>query len=400
MFGDGAQALYRLVAQPRAQAFPQLFPAEILLWALVEQFAVLRRERRQLAGLQAHGMHGGGQLQLFETAAGQFEEHGRLAFGAEQADRDLAVGAPVMFQVQGEALHAAVASGEKGGEIGAQPSQGEEQGLVRFHVEIEFDAQVEGVRRPVVLQRQWAAAAEAVDVQQQFGWEATGQGGARQLEDLAQMAQSHASEGDGQLPRESQAVQRKGGQLALQRCLVLDGQAVVAVRQDPRRHRVRRQAQAMAEAQRREFLAQAGLEAWPGAEQGKAGLHFQQQRTRIVQADLRAETVGPGGEEGLPALHGGEVVFRRGEVPAQGLGGDQRLTGLQAERACRRVDRLQLPALRWAAEQRQRCVGIAPLTQRAVHGQLRQENASPEHGRLIARRWPAGRSPARGRPGT
>ena len=32
----------------------------------------------------------------------------------------------------------------------------------------------------------------------------------------------------------------------------------------------------------------------------------------------------------------------------------------------------QLPALRWAAEQRQRCVGIAPLTQRAVHGQLRQ----------------------------
>lgn len=202
MFGDGAQALYRLVAQPRAQAFPQLFPAEILLWALVEQFAVLRRERRRLAGLQAHGMHGGGQLQLFETAAGQFEEHGRLAFGAEQADRDLAVGAPVMLQMQGEALHAAVASGEKGGEIGAQPSQGEEQGLVRFHVEIEFDAQVEGVRRPVVLQRQWAAAAEAVDVQQQFGREATGQGGARQLEGLAQMAQSHASEGDSQ-PRES-----------------------------------------------------------------------------------------------------------------------------------------------------------------------------------------------------
>lgn len=124
MFGDGAQALYRLVAQSRAQAFPQLFPAEILLWALVEQFAVLRRERRQLAGLQAHGMHGCGQLQLFETAAGQFEEHGRLAFGAEQADRDLAVGAPVMLQMQGEALHAAVASGEKGGEIGAQPSQG------------------------------------------------------------------------------------------------------------------------------------------------------------------------------------------------------------------------------------------------------------------------------------
>lgn len=69
-------------------------------------------------------MHGCGQLQLFETAAGQLEEHGRLAFGAEQADRDLAVGAPVMLQVQGEALHAAVASGEKGGEIGAQPSQG------------------------------------------------------------------------------------------------------------------------------------------------------------------------------------------------------------------------------------------------------------------------------------
>ena len=65
---------------------------------------------------------GGGQLQLFETAAGQFEEHGRLAFGAEQADRDLAVGAPVMLQMRGEALHAAVASGEKGGEIGAQPS--------------------------------------------------------------------------------------------------------------------------------------------------------------------------------------------------------------------------------------------------------------------------------------
>ncbi len=112
-----------------------------------------RREGWQITSPQTHGQDGGRQLQVLEAATGQFEQHGGLAFGTEQADRHLAVGQGAMFQVQTETLDAAVPPGEKGGQVGGQSAQWKQQGLVGLHLEIQFDAGVEDIRRAVELQR-------------------------------------------------------------------------------------------------------------------------------------------------------------------------------------------------------------------------------------------------------
>jgi len=152
----------------------------------------------------------------------------------------------------------------------------------------------------------------------------------------------------------------------------------------------------MAIAQGIQLRAQPLLQAGPGAEQGQAGMHLQQQGARIVQADLRAEAVGPGGEELLAALHGGQVVVGSGEVATEQLGGVQRHAGAQAEFTRRRVERLQHAAIGRPAEQCQRRLRVVALAQGVVQRQLRQENAGPAHLGLRVR-W---RAPAPGRRGT
>ncbi|VVN75213.1 hypothetical protein PS685_05261 [Pseudomonas fluorescens] len=120
MIGLESQALHRVIPEPRAQAFAQLLPGQGLLRAVVEQFLVLGNEGRQVFGAQAKTAHRGFDLDLFQPTPGQFEEHGRIALGAEQADLDHAVRQPGMLQVQVKALHAAVPATQEGRKITGQ----------------------------------------------------------------------------------------------------------------------------------------------------------------------------------------------------------------------------------------------------------------------------------------
>jgi len=61
-----------------------------------------------------------------------------------------------MLQIQGETLHAAVAAGQVGGEVGGQAPQREQQRLVGFDVEVQFQAFIEHIRWLVEVQRERA----------------------------------------------------------------------------------------------------------------------------------------------------------------------------------------------------------------------------------------------------
>src|SRR5690606_7526675 len=131
-----------------------------------EQRLVGRRKRRQVEGHQAYRQYRRRQLLLFQTATGQLEQHGGLALGAQQADRHLAVGQVAVLQMQDETLHAPVAAGQEGGQIGGQAAQREEQRLMGLHLEVQLDAFLEDVRWPVELQGQRALAEQAVQLDQ------------------------------------------------------------------------------------------------------------------------------------------------------------------------------------------------------------------------------------------
>ena len=153
VIGLKAQAVHRVIPQPCAQAFAQLLPGQGLLRAIVEQFLKLRNEARQVFGAQAKTAHRRLDLHLLQPPARQFEEHRRVALGAEQPDLDQRVRQPGVFQVQVEALHAAVAPAEKRRQVTGQAAQRKQQRLMGLHIEIEFDAHIETVRRQIERQR-------------------------------------------------------------------------------------------------------------------------------------------------------------------------------------------------------------------------------------------------------
>jgi len=67
------------------------------------------------------------------------------------------------------------------------------------------------------------------------------------------------------------------------------------------------------------------------------------------------------------------------------VSGGQRLPRVQAQFAGRTIHRLDHPALRGAAQQRQWLLGFGALAQRGIQGQLREHNAHPAHANLSAR---------------
>ncbi|MCY1216071.1 hypothetical protein D9M72_279330 [compost metagenome] len=398
MIGTGGQAVHRVVSQACPQTFAQLLPGQGLLRALVEQLAPLRDEGRQVPRLQAEGAHWGRHLQLLQAPTGQFEEHGRLTLGTEQPHRHPGFRQVTVFQMEGEALHAAVTAGEERGQVGGETAQGEQQCLVGFHLEVQLDAQVELIRRPIALQRQGTLAQQGVEVLQYFARKAPGQRLPGQRQHLFQMPQAHAGEGSGGFPCQTGAIHRQAPEGGTQFILVRHRQAIVGIGQHPRRRRVGRRDDAMAKAQGRQLPPQAGLEARPGAEQGEAGFHLQQQAARIAQADLGTEAVGPGGQQLLPVLDPRRVVLHQGEVAGQGMGGGQRLAGPQPQRPGGGVEGTQHAALGRARHQRQGRFGVGVDAQHAIQRQLRQQYAGPAHDGITG----TGRSAPRAadRPGT
>ncbi|MNY34425.1 hypothetical protein D3C86_1687630 [compost metagenome] len=84
-----------------------------------------------------------------------------------------------MLQVQGEALHAAVASGKEGGQVGGQPAQREQQCLMRLDLEVQLDAFIEPVRRHIAVQGQRTLAEQGIQMLLHLCREAPRQGVAR-----------------------------------------------------------------------------------------------------------------------------------------------------------------------------------------------------------------------------
>ncbi len=200
------QALHRVIPQARPQAFAQLLPGQVLLRALVEQLAVPGHEQRQVLGHQPQVAHRRRHLDLFQAPTGQFEQHRRVALGAEQPHRNQGVGAFDVLQVQGKALHATVATTEKGRQVGGEPAQGKQQRLMGLHIEIQLDAQVEAVRRLIEGQPQRALAEQGIQVLEQAAVKTPGQAGPGQLPQLLEAAHPHARQAvacSGASPRRS-----------------------------------------------------------------------------------------------------------------------------------------------------------------------------------------------------
>src|SRR5690606_42041087 len=97
---------------------------------------------------------------MLQAAACQLEQHGGITLSAEQANLYLRIGARAVFQVQGETLHAAVTTGQVGGQVGGQPAQREQQRLMGFHLEIQFDAGNEHIGWRKEIQRTWSSSEE------------------------------------------------------------------------------------------------------------------------------------------------------------------------------------------------------------------------------------------------
>lgn len=265
------------------------------------------------------------------------------------------------------------------------------------HVEIQFDAQVETVRRLIERQRQGTLSQKSVQVLEQARVETPGQGVPRQPTHLGEGAQAHARQGCGRARRQAETLHGHAPQGLAQLLQVGHRQPVVGIGQHPGRRRIRRADDAVAKTQLVQFLAQARLQLRPGAEQAQARLDLEHQGARVMHADLGTEAVSPGREKLLPAGDFLGVVFGAGEVLAQGLGGGQRLPGAQPQLAARGIHRLDHPALRRPAEQRQRGLRFGALAQRRVQRQLREQNTDPAHGNLRApgRRRSAPNGPGR-----
>lgn len=380
-----AEPQHRFLAQPGTQAFAQHLPAHGLGGALVEQAMAFRHEEGQFLALQAQRQHRRHHLQLFEATSGEFEQQGGIAFGGQQADGEGGRRPLAMFQPEQEALHAPVATGQPDRQIGGEATQGEQQRLVGFHLEIELHPRHETIGRPVELQRQAATAAQQIQLLQELGGEAPGQGGPGQGLELLQPADAHAHQGLGLLGGETGALH--GQPIEQARQVVRGGdEAIGDIGQHARRHRIGRQGQSVAKAQALELLAQAPLQPRPGPQQRQAGLDLQQQRPRIVATDLGAEAVAPGRQQRLGRLDERRVVFLLLEVAGQRLGGGQGQAGAQPQGPRGRIDRLQQAALWRTGKQHQRPLRLGMTAQHGIQRQLRKEDAGPAHGKLKRRR--------------
>ena len=136
---------------------------------------------------------------------------------------------------------------------------------------------------------------------------------------------------------------------------------------------------AVLEAQLRQLLAQLLLKTRPGSEQPHARLDFQQQGSGVIQTDMGAEAVGPGGKKMLPVQNLLFVVIGHGKTAGQGLGGGQAHARLQAKLAGRRVECPDHPARYRSRCQNQRLVMILPAALHAIQRQLREQYAGPAH---------------------
>ena len=190
---------------------------------------------------------------------------------------------PLVFQVQREPLHAAIAPGKKGGQVRGQPRSGNSSACDGLDLVAEFDPHLEPVRRAIPGQREFALAQQRIQVPQDLDREAPRQAGARQRHDLPQRAQAHPLEGGGDVRREPGTLHRQLPEGMAHRLQPGHRQTVVDVGQRPRRRRVRRGDDAVAEAQLRQLFPQPRLETRPRPEQAQAACDLDDQRVAVLR---------------------------------------------------------------------------------------------------------------------
>jgi hypothetical protein len=182
-----------------------------------------------------------------------------------------------------------------------------------LHIEIQLDTHIEPVRRLIERQAQRPVPDQCIQVLEQAGIKASRQGMPRQRLHLGQCAQAHARQGRSGLRVKTGAVdgQRRQG---LHQAVILHRQTIVDICQHPRRRRVGCRDDTVAKTQFGQLSAQARFEPWPWSEQPQARLDLKQQSAWIIQADLRTELIGPGGEELLVAFLPALGVVGAGEA--------------------------------------------------------------------------------------
>lgn len=192
MIGGCAKPLDGLIPQAGAQPLTQLRPGLRLLRPRVEQRLILWHKGWQVFGNQPQVAHRCGYAQRLKAPTGQLEQHRSIAFGRQQTHLEQGIRPLGVLQMQAEALHATVSPGQKCSKVVEHAPQREQQRLVRFDVEVEFQPGFETVGWLVEVQPQVAQAEQLVEVQLHLGRKAPGQGIAGQGQYLAQLVQAHA----------------------------------------------------------------------------------------------------------------------------------------------------------------------------------------------------------------
>src|SRR6185312_5881442 len=164
----------------------------------------------------------------------------------------------------------------------------------------EFDPQVEMIGGPISVPCGFALAPQFVEMAQHLHGKTSHQSIARQTPYLLQRAQAHARECGGHVRRKAGALDGQLSKRTPCRFALSDGKSVMHIGQYTCGQGIGRGDDAMMETQRRQFLAQLCYEPRPRPEQAQASPDLQNQCMGELQADLRAETVGPSREEPLP----------------------------------------------------------------------------------------------------
>ena len=317
---------------------------------------------------------------MLQPAAGDLEQLLGIALGTEQADGQTGRLVIPVFKGQLEALHAAVPPGQKGLQVQQQAADGKQQSLVGVDLEVELDAGNKLVRRLVTAQRHRQHAEQPVEMGQHLGGEASGQGIPWQAEYLPQLLEPHARQCGHALGIQAAALDRQALDMLAQGQAVHDRQPVVHIGQRPGGGGVGGQHYAVLKAQPGQILPQALLEARPGAEQAQAGFDLQQQCMGIIQTDMGAVAVGPGGEKVLPVADLLFIVFGHGKVGDQGLGGGQAHARPQAQGPGLGIDCPDQAARHMPGYQHQGRIGVIPPALHPIQGQPGQQYAGPAHG--------------------
>ena len=274
----------------------------------LQQLPPDRRVGRQAWRGKRQGNDGAVKTNTLQMRTGQFEQGIGVALYRQQADLDGLRRPVLQFERQAEPLDARILAHQKRGQLLQQALERKGQPRQGMHRLVEFEGTGKTRRRPMVIQRQRPLPAQLAQMAQQAATETSGQGAARQPEQLAQALEAAAFEGlhdvlSGIDVRQPGTVEAQRGQRRLQPGVV-HRQSVVDIDQHPRRRRIGRDHQPMRKAEFGELRPQPRLQPRPGAQQIEAAGDLEHQRVRIVQADLGAETVGPARQTPPPALDG------------------------------------------------------------------------------------------------